>query len=188
MASPTAAASDGAAQHRHPPEPVEQRNPGEAAGGHGDREDAEHQGALSVVESAVVDEADRDPVVRRALGEGHPEHEQPDEQRARVEPDRHALAEGRPLLVAAFPARASSRGIQRTTMNAPDDLQRADDAQVHARRRIPANAASEPRPAPVTVPKLQLAWNQGMMLRPLARSDPAPETFIATSQMPLVSP
>ena len=41
---------------------------------------------------------------------------------------------------------------------------------------------------PTTVPKLQQAWNHGMMLRPLARSDPAPDTFIATSQMPLANP
>ena len=41
---------------------------------------------------------------------------------------------------------------------------------------------------PATVPKLQLAWNHGMMLRPLARSDPAPDTFMPTSQMPLVKP
>ncbi len=52
----------------------------------------------------------------------------------------------------------------------------------------PANAAAAPMPAPATVPKLQLAWNHGMMLRPLARSAPAPETFIATSQMPLARP
>ncbi len=53
---------------------------------------------------------------------------------------------------------------------------------------IPANAAAAPIPAPVTVPKLQHAWNQGMMLRPFARSDPAPDTFMATSAIPLAMP
>ena len=45
-----------------------------------------------------------------------------------------------------------------------------------------------PRPAPVTVPMLQAAWNRGKIARPSSCSTAAPCTFMATSQVPLPKP
>jgi len=52
----------------------------------------------------------------------------------------------------------------------------------------PNCSAAAPIPAPTIVPKLNDAWNNGITVRPRARSFAAPSTFIATSHMPLPSP
>ena len=45
-----------------------------------------------------------------------------------------------------------------------------------------------PSSAPATVPRLNPAWNRGMIARPRCRSTSAPWTFMATSHAPLAKP
>ena len=48
--------------------------------------------------------------------------------------------------------------------------------------------AAAPIRAPVTVPRLQAAWNRDMIEWPSRRSTAAPWTFMATSQTPADTP
>lgn len=53
---------------------------------------------------------------------------------------------------------------------------------------ISSRSARAPSPAPPSVPRLNAAWNSGMIVRPPAFSAAAPDTFIDTSHRPLPNP
>ena len=145
MASPTAAASGRAPQHRHPAEPVDAAaRPPMRPTVIATVKTPNSSGALAVVEAAVVDDADREPVVGRALGERHAEHDAGRSAgcagRARSTSGR-GMSRGRPSSPVVGVGRAR-RGSARVAMTRDDRDARADHAEVHARSSTSANAAA----------------------------------------------
>ena len=87
----------------------------------------------------------------------------------------------RPVPASAVGRPSAPAGRKRRAATPYRRTPRRREPQVYGDRH-PARAAAAPSPPPATVPRLQAAWNRGMIVRPSRRSTAAASTFIATSQ------
>ena len=173
---PAAASGRRAPQHRRPAEPVQHDRPGDPAHRHR-ADEGDVAGHPDPVRDVVpVDERQRQPVVRGALGHGEGQHHDADRQRAWLQPGAAGRRRrGRFLFSRQEEAGpAKSRAPQRGHRRSPRCTGNG----------TPAAAIGTPIAAPVIPPTDQAAWNRGMIERPSPRSTSAPSTFIATSHTP----
>ena len=118
----------------------------------------------------------------RALGERRGEHEQADEQRARLPPGLQRRG-ARP----ARPARDAS-GRKSRTASGPATATIAGNSSRCTVAETASATIAAPTSAPATVPTLNPAWKRGMIARPSSCSTAEPSTFIATSHVPMPAP
>ena len=133
----------------------------------------------------ALDERHREPVVGGALGERRREHDQADEQGARLEPGRAVPLAGR-----RRPPRGArwSAGRKRGRAHQARTTVTTEAPRKCTVSGTPAQDIAEPTSAETTVPPLKAAWKCGITEVPRWRSTSAPSRFIETSQMPTPRP